>query len=70
MDDQIDYVCRHTNYTALEAETHLRAHGSVEKVIQIYLNVPAKNEIKRTTNQSMFHEITKLMEQVKGSTPR
>lgn len=67
MDDQIEYICRHTNYTALEAETQLRAQGTVLKVIQLYLNPPPKSEAKRSTNQTMFHEITKFVEQIKGN---
>jgi hypothetical protein len=67
MDDQIEYICRHTNYSALEAEEQLAAHGDVSKVIQFYLNTPKKTEPKRSTNQTMFHEITKFVEQIKGN---
>jgi hypothetical protein len=64
----IDFICRHTNYTEEEATQHLDRLGDPTQVIEEYMKPPPKIIPRKNTHQLIFHEISKFMEDKNKST--
>ena len=64
----IDFICRHTNYTEEEATQHLYRLGDPTRVIEEYMKPPPKIIPRKNTHQLIFHEISKFMEDKNKST--
>jgi len=66
--EAVQLICRQTNYSEEEAAAKLTEFGDPVKVIQAYMGVqtPVKN---KNTNQLIFHEITKFVEEVNARKP-
>jgi hypothetical protein len=61
---EVDLICRQTNYTEEEAQAKLTEWGDPVKVIQEYMGVLPKEKKMKNTNQLIFQEITKFVEEV------
>lgn len=61
---EVDLICRQTNYTEEEAQAKLTEWGDPVKVIQEYMGVLPTEKKNKNTNQLIFQEITKFMEEV------
>lgn len=64
----IEFICRHTNYTEEEAKLQLDRVGDPMIVIQDYMKPPPKIIPQKNTHQLIFHEISKFMEEKNKST--
>ena len=62
-------ICRQTNYSEEEAAAKLTEFGDPVKVIQDYMGVRQSPEKNKNTNQLIFHEITKFVEEVSARRP-
>ena len=62
--EAVDVICRQTNYTEEEARAKLTELGDPVKVIQAYMGCAAPEKKNKNTNQLIFQEITKFVEEV------
>ena len=62
--EAVDMICRQTNYTEEEARAKLTELGDPVKVIQAYMGFAPPEKKNKNTNQLIFQEITKFVEEV------
>ena len=62
--EAVAVICRQTNYTEEEARAKLTELGDPVKVIQAYMGCTAPEKKNKNTNQLIFQEITKFVEEV------
>jgi hypothetical protein len=55
--NQVEILCRQTNYTPEEAHESLLRNKTLEKAIQEYLGVVSKPESPVSVNQGIFKSI-------------
>ena len=59
--EDVEVICRQTNYTEEQATVKLKELGTVESVIMDYLAVKPREVSRRTTNQMIYGEIRSIM---------
>ena len=62
MDDDLDLICRQTDYSREEARAKLEEMGDPIKVIQGYMPPAPKKTVSRNPQQTLYYELNKFVE--------
>lgn len=64
--EDIGMICRQTTYTEEEAETQLKIHGDVVKVLEHFHGIQhrdtTKDKITQSVNQAIYAELRHFMD--------
>jgi hypothetical protein len=62
MDDDLDLICRQTDYSREEARAKLEELGDPIQVIRGYMPAAPKKAVSRNPQQTLYDELNKFVE--------